>query len=198
MAEQYPYPPQEHYEVPRSRTEQAEEELRLYPEASEFAIGLRGLRRMYEGMPCMQAIERYALIAGSLREDSSETVEVLNRDFYNGALMGIHVNLAPASLDIKRKVLQTHLLENLDDNPMKNEIVRNIALHIEEWASSKKNNWRTFLDTQDRAYRDIATELSLKLYEDTEDAEERQLDFIVGFTYATNLVWQIAGTDKVA
>lgn len=192
MAEQYPYPSQEHYEFPKTQTEQAREELRIYPEWSDFRANLLALMRMYEKTPCMKSMERYAILAEPLRTDSETNKKLLNHDFYNGALLGVHVNLAPAPTHIKRKVLSTEFLADLDENPLEYEIAQSVTAHIEEWSGSKKNNWRAFLDEQDRGYRDAATELALKLYENVPDSEEQQLDFMVGFTFASNLVWQTA------
>lgn len=192
MAEQYPYPNQEHYETPKNQIEQAQEELRLYPGRDDIVSNLQGLRQMYGNMPCLQAIEKYATIAGTLRSDSDPRVEVLNRDFYDGALLGIHVNAAPAPLDIKRRILYTDFLEHLDENPMEDEIISNITSYMEHWAGGRKNSWRKFLDGQDSVYCDVATEVAWILYEDWEDSEERQLDFMAGFAFATNLVEQTA------
>lgn len=192
MAEQYPYPNQEHYETPKNQIEQLQEEFRMYPVQDDVRSNLLGLREMYGNMPCMQAVERYATIAGTLRSDSDPRVEVLNRDFYDGALLGVHVNVAPSPLDIKRKVLYTDVLQHLDENPKEEEIISNITTYMEQWAGGRKNSWRKFLDGLDMMYCDTATELAWVLYEGWDDSEERQLDFMAGFAFATSLVEQTA------
>lgn len=194
MSEHYPYHPSEQYEFPRNQIEQAEEELRIYDTPIEFRKNLLGLKRMYEWTACFQSLKQYAAYAADLRTVPEGAVikSSFNGDFFSGELMAMHVNVAPAPLGTKRAILFNDFLSDLEGNPAKDTIEENIRDFIAEWAGGESNNWAEFLAEQDPRYQKAATMMAERMYDRCDGALERELDFLAGFTFASNLVWHAA------
>ncbi len=193
MSDTYPYPIQEHYDFPKDQTEQAEEELRYYPTQEEMLLNISALNEMYGSTPFMRAMKKYADIAKSLRisgSDFDRQSNESNDDFYNGTLLSTHVNVAPARSVVRRTVLRTNPLAGFDESPEKAFIAKNIEDYLQEWVSGDTYNWHDFLESQDEQYKDVVVRLALRMYEGEEFSEEKELDFLAGLTFATNIVRQ--------
>ena len=195
MAEQYPYHPSEHYAFPHDPIEQAEEELRLYDTPYEFQESVEVLKSMYQWTACFKSLEQYAVYAADLRPTPPDEVAVrsgFNEEFFSGALMATHVNVAPAPLTTKRTILNIDFLAGIDQSPEKDAIEQSIKEWLDGWAGGETDNWAEFLAEQDVRYQAVATALAERMFEGRENALERELDFLVGFTFASNIVWQAA------
>ena len=191
MSEQYSYPEREHYQFPKNIIEQAREELRFYGEPVEFQKNLVALKRMYAKTPFMKSMEIYATIAASLQTNQIKeaTKQRPNVDFFGGALMGAHINLAPAPTHIKQYVLRQSFIADLHGDTEHSSVLGEVSDRMAEWAGGEENNWHEFLADQPVDFQDAVVELATTLYADRDDSEDRQLDFMVGFTFATNFVW---------
>ncbi len=193
MSTTYPDPEQMSYAFPSNAVEQAHDELRQHPDPVEFRLNLDGLTIMYGKTACMASMERYAVFAGGLstsqEEDTGQTT--LNTDFYNGALMAVHVNVATASKHVRQIVLQQDFLTGLEQDASNDSIAENIKAHVTEW-SDGEDNWHAYLEQQDEAYIRVAVKLGAKLFENKDNLEEHLTTFLTGFSFATNLVHQAA------
>lgn len=87
-------------------------------------------------------------------------------------------------------MLLTNFLYGLDDDPDKETKIDSIKEWLTTWAGDGEDNWSQFLDEQSPEYQEKALALGAKLFEGREGAEERELDFIVGYTMASNLLWK--------
>lgn len=195
MSELSPYPNREHYSFPRNAIEQAREELKLYPEPPAFRRNIFGLQKMYARTACLGSMQKYAEFATGLHlsetgDDKSQ--HLINADFFSGTIAAVHINVAPRPLHIRRQVLQQNFLLGLDENASNDSIAENITEHMQEWSGGEEDNWHIFLEQQGNEFADIAMEVAAKPFEDKLKSEERELDFLIGFTYATNLVHQVA------
>lgn len=183
----YPYPIAEHCIEPRNQHEQADEELRLYRTSEEMRARLDMLRLMYAKTPIMQSMCEFSEFAAAVRSPSSEVgSDDFNSDFYDGMQMAVHINLAPASDKLQHYVRGVYFMPNVggDDD---SEAIK----MLQEWADTK---WQDFYDAQDEDFQSRAMALGERLYEDDDDCLERQYDYILGYTYASNLVWSAAAT----
>lgn len=192
MEFQYPYPEKEHYVLPRNLVEQTHDELRMYPAPADLRLCIEGLRKMYAKTPYMQSMKQYAALAGVLKSEQGplDGEGKFNFDFYRGALLGLHMNLAPEPVHAKRRVLYSKeiLAEGIDESPVRDEIYAGLRESLEEWVSNKKDSWYSFLADQGDDYIEAAIGLAAALYDDREDSEEAQLDCVAGFAFATKMV----------
>jgi hypothetical protein len=193
MAEipQYTYAQSEHYEFPRTPSQQADEELRLYPKPRDFRKSLVMLKELYKETPCFSAMKRYAEFASVVKApaEHEEYTSGFNRDFFSGALIAMHVNVAPTDDYTKWKVLTTDFLDGLDSAPNRETIIDSIQEWLKTWAGEGENSWQEFFDSQDKDYQDHALALCAHMFDGFTNNEERQQNFMLGYTLSSNLVW---------
>lgn len=190
MSERYGYPEAEYLPSPRNPHEQADDELRTYDTPERMRANLVALKLGYEKTACMRAMGKYAQFAAVVRSpESGIGNRDFNPDFYSGTLMAVHINLAPASEGVRQKVLSTDFLSELDNHPQRHTVEQSIKEWFEKWSGDDEHSWIHFYDCQTEAYQERAHALAERLYEDRSDTNERQYDFMLGYTFASNLVW---------
>ncbi len=191
--EQLPYPEREHYTFPRNHIEQAQEELRTYAEPDEFRKHLVSVKRQYYGTPFVQTIERYSRYAAVLHTDQPEldTSRALNSDFFSGAVMAVHIHTAPAPTNTLRFILGNRFLSSFDSDANNAVFEADVREWMLFWANDETDNWATFLEQQDPRFQSIAMELAEMTFRGRPNHLERELDYLIGFTFASNIIWQL-------
>jgi hypothetical protein len=208
MSEKYPYPEAEHYEFPRDPYQQADDEMRLYPTSDEFRKNLVTLKRMYSKTPLMKSMEQYSRIASIVRipEISGGGIGSFNFGFYSGALLSVHVNVAPAPRYLNSAVLSTNLLEGFDlEGPGAEQLILLRLGAIKDWflewagqeGSDEDPGWSQFFDEQTLDYQERAYAMADLVYGEQKFSYEHQLDFLMGYTFASNMVWTVAAQHKI-
>lgn len=136
----------------------------------------------------MQAMRRYAEFASVLQH---RTRSRLNFDFYSGTLVAVHAHTAPYSSSRRALILGKNFLRGFEENPNRELIEMNIMNFLDTWSGKGKDNWNGFLAGHSEAYQNAVIKLAEKTFEGKKEAFERELDFVIGFTFAANLVEQL-------
>jgi len=189
------YPAAEHYVFPRNAVEQARDELRLFPDGKSFRRSIVGLRHMYGATAFVSSMQRYASYAAVLKGEDGDGYNDqyrMNYDFYSGALVAAHVNIAPLPSETKRAVLSFNPLAHIDELPNGPEIEENIRNCLVDWTGGEdeEQTWYTFMSNQAEDYQEVATQMAARLLEGRLNAHEREVDFMSGFAFCSNLIWQ--------
>lgn len=182
-----PYPEVEDCVLPRDQIQQIEDELRMHPTSESFVRSLAELKEIYQHTPFMLSMRQFAEYAASFQSGADTFTHDTNISFYLGSLFGFHVNTWPAPAHIKRLVANGDYRHGIETATNRATIEENITAWLQEWTDGD-NNWLEFMEEQSPRFLDAATECAALVH----DELEQQLDFMVGFATATNLVWQLA------
>lgn len=188
----YLYPKAEHYESPASPHEQVDEELRVYETPAQLRVEVAALRLSYQKTAFMQSVKELSMCAAAVRSpESSVSSKNFNGDFFSGALVALHVNIAPASEELQSYVLRARFTPDTSNDADEDLVALQLTEVLEEWAADGERSWSAFYESQSKDYQKRAMALSQRMYADKEDFVERELDFIMGYTFASNMVWTI-------
>lgn len=188
--EAFPYPKQEHYVFPCNQLEQVQDELRLYPTGDEFREFAIGLQRLYSTTTFMQTIREYAKLAGKFRVPDIDggSPGNFNFGFYDGALLALHMNVAPAEKRVKRFVFDELSYPEESQFSDLEEVIDRMNL----WSGEGEESWSAFFDAQTDEYQASIFNIVERIYDNRNDPTERSYDFILGYTLSSNFVWSIA------
>jgi hypothetical protein len=180
----YPYPAQEHYEEPGDIAAQVREELRLYPTQEDMNTRLRMLHSYYDKTPYMQSLREMAECAVAIGSFESATGPTdINTDFYDGMLMAVHASIVPEPKAMRFYLLRSYVMPHSQDGRLD---VDHTVESLQKWAT---DGWKEFYDIQDKPYRTTMMDIATLTYDGQPNASDREFDFVLGYTLATNLAW---------
>jgi hypothetical protein len=214
MAEAYPYPPAEHYEVPQDSMGVVQDMLRLYPTSEELYLGLRGLHAIYGRTPVVLDLIKFAkftrLAAKSAHEDNYPDIDLddeledadpfvretagANRDFYLGQVLATHAFVCPTNRVFRGQILGQLVFDptkggetDLDNND------EDLQEKLKEMDNFRVNGWQkayqAFYDDEERA---VLSETATRLVGDADGLNERAFDFIAGYTFGNYQLLSLA------
>jgi hypothetical protein len=97
---------------------------------------------------------------------------------------------------MKHSMLSTDFLNGLNDESDTELIEDSIRDWFKKWAGEIDDEdsmtWHEFLELQTQDYQERALALAELAYGAKRFAPERQLDFMIGYTFASYLIWTAA------
>jgi len=147
------YPDREHRKTPKNAFDVISSELRLYPDGGSFREALVGLNRMYKDTEYATSLQEHAIKAASahaLINGDSFAIETSKNMLYSGSIFGLHAQLAPLPLTLKRFVIDS--IFSLELQPGENESLESLtarrAAHYIDYSESIGSKSQSLNDHQ--------------------------------------------------
>lgn len=171
--------------------------MKLYEPGQDSIDYIMALGRLYAEVPFLHFMQEHARLVEIARFETGDRQVKLDSkahdpNFLGGALMAIHVNTYGASDHIKVRVLSANPLAGLREAPDCEEKYALINDCVKVMRGWDKEGAQTSFEDQTEELKEKLLELAIRVYNDIPQPNGADMQFISGFMYSSNMIWQLA------
>jgi hypothetical protein len=190
------YPAREHIEQPLTTAEVILDEIRTYPEPSEFRGAVAALAKQYGNTRFMQGMNLAAQAMNYAHVEMGRSPYESGGDpmFFAAAAMAVHSMLRPTSEQTRQQVLFTRPLDQpvwYQDSDEAARWYQGLVPYLTEWRSGR---YEEYLIEQTTELQKAVMQLVAHTYGDVPNVGPMEDDFVSGFTFAAYAVEDAAST----